>query len=86
MLNVDDIHVYRGRTYVLKGISLHVNKGEIVALIGANGAGKTTMLRTISGLLHPKNGTIAFTPPGGNEPLDIASLPAEKISFSGGAI
>lgn len=61
MLHIEDIHVYRGHTYVLKGISLHIERGEIVALIGANGAGKTTLLRTISGLLHPKTGTIHYT-------------------------
>ena len=60
MLKIDDIHVYRGRTYVLKGVCLEVNQGEIVALIGSNGAGKTTTLRTISGLLRPKEGCITF--------------------------
>ena len=58
MLRVDDIHVYRGETYVLQGVSLNVGQGEIVALIGANGAGKTSILRTISGLLRPKNGNV----------------------------
>ncbi len=83
MLSVDDIHVYRGRTYVLKGVSLHVGQGEIVALIGANGAGKTTMLRTITGLLHPKTGSINYTLLHGDRVLEISSLPAEKIAALG---
>ncbi|WP_183860879.1 ABC transporter ATP-binding protein [Pectinatus brassicae] len=60
MLKVDDINVYYGAIHAIKGISLEVNKGEIVTLIGANGAGKSTTLRTISGLLKPKTGTITF--------------------------
>ena len=60
MLKIDNIDVYYGAIHALKGISLTVNKGEIVTLIGANGAGKSTALRTISGLLKPKNGKISF--------------------------
>jgi len=56
MLEIRDIHVYRSQTYVLQGVSLAVKRGEIVALIGANGAGKTSLLRTISGLLRTKSG------------------------------
>jgi len=58
MLRIDDIRVYREQTYVLQGVSLDVGHGEIVTLIGANGAGKTSMLRTISGLLRPESGRI----------------------------
>jgi branched-chain amino acid transport system ATP-binding protein len=58
MLEVKDIHSYYGNIHALKGISLTVDKGEIVTLIGANGAGKTTTLKTISGLLHPRQGEI----------------------------
>ncbi len=58
LLKVNDIHTYYGHIYALKGISLTVEKGEVVTLIGANGAGKTTTLKTISGLLHPRQGTI----------------------------
>lgn len=58
MLKVDNIDVYRGKTHVLHQVSLNVSQGEIVALIGANGAGKTTILKTISGLLHPAEGKI----------------------------
>lgn len=79
MLRVDDIHVYRGRTYVLQGISLEVHHGEIVALIGANGAGKTSTLRTISGLLRPQNGHIFFQQGQDTETLDISRLAPEEI-------
>lgn len=60
MLKVDNINVYYGGIHALKGISLEVNEGQIVTLIGANGAGKSTTLRTISGLLKPKTGQILF--------------------------
>jgi len=60
MLKIDNIHVYYGAIHALKGISVHVNEGEIVTLIGANGAGKSTILRTISGLLKPKTGDLLF--------------------------
>lgn len=58
MLKVDNVHTYYGNIHALKGISIHINKGEIVTLIGGNGAGKTTTLRTISGLLTPRDGNI----------------------------
>ncbi len=58
LLEVQNVHAYYGNIHALKGISLEVNKGEIVTLIGANGAGKTTTLRTISGLLHPQEGQV----------------------------
>ena len=60
MLKVDDIHVYYGAIHAIKGISFHVEPGEIVALIGANGAGKSTILKTVSGLMHPRSGSIHF--------------------------
>ena len=60
MLKIENIDVYYGAIHALKGISLEVNEGEIVTLIGANGAGKSTTLRTISGLLKPKTGSITF--------------------------
>ena len=60
MLKIDDIHVYYGAIHAVKGISFEVNEGEIVALIGANGAGKSTVLKTISGLMHPRTGSITF--------------------------
>ncbi len=73
MLKIDNIHVYYGAIHALKGVSLEVGKGEIVTLIGANGAGKSTTLRTISGLLAPKGGMISFL--GG----DIGGIPAHEI-------
>lgn len=60
MLVLQDVNVYYGAIHALKGISMEVNEGEIVTLIGSNGAGKSTSLKTISGLLRPKEGTIKF--------------------------
>ena len=77
MLEVKDINVYYGAIHAIKGISLSVEEGEIVTLIGANGAGKSTTLRTISGLLKPKTGEINFL--GKN----IAGMPAHKIVREG---
>ena len=77
MLEVKDINVYYGAIHAIKGISLAVDEGEIVTLIGANGAGKSTTLRTISGLLKPKTGEIKFL---GN---NIAGMPAHKIVREG---
>lgn len=60
ILKLDNVHSYYGRIHALKGVSIEVNEGEIVTLIGANGAGKSTTLRTISGLIHPRQGTVTF--------------------------
>ena len=60
MLKIDDIHVYYGAIHAIKGVSFEVKEGEIVALIGANGAGKSTILKTVSGLMHPRSGSISF--------------------------
>jgi branched-chain amino acid transport system ATP-binding protein len=79
MLEIDDIHVYRGQTYVLQGVSLQVGRQEIVALIGANGAGKTSMLRTISGLLRARRGKILYQPAGSSKKIDISRMSAEQI-------
>jgi branched-chain amino acid transport system ATP-binding protein len=73
MLKVDNINVYYGAIHALKGISVEVAEGEIVTLIGANGAGKSTILRTVSGLLKPRTGTIEF------EGKKIAGMPAQEI-------
>ena len=73
MLNVSDINVYYGAIHALKGLSFHVEEGEIVSLIGANGAGKTTAMQTVSGLLRSKTGDIAFM---GNS---IAKMEPHKI-------
>ena len=77
MLKIDNIDVYYGAIHALKGISLEVKEGEIVTLIGANGAGKSTTLRTISGLLKPKTGSITFL---GQE---IAGVRAHEIVKKG---
>lgn len=60
LLSVEDINVYYGAIHAIKGISFHIDQGEIVTLIGANGAGKSTILNTISGLVRPKTGDITF--------------------------
>ena len=60
LLKVDDIHVYYGSSHAVKGVSFTVEEGEIVTLIGANGAGKSTVLNTVSGLLHPRSGSVVF--------------------------
>jgi branched-chain amino acid transport system ATP-binding protein len=73
MLTVDNIDVYYGAIHAIKGISLSVNQGDITTLIGSNGAGKSTTLHTISGLLKPKNGKITF------EDKDITGMAAHKI-------
>jgi branched-chain amino acid transport system ATP-binding protein len=73
MLTVKDLHVYYGVIQALRGIGFYLNQGEIVALIGANGAGKYTTLKTISGIMHPREGSIEFN---GEE---ITSKPAQDI-------
>ncbi|MEI7645177.1 MAG: ABC transporter ATP-binding protein [Chloroflexales bacterium] len=73
MLELKDVHTYYGNIHALKGISLHVEQGEVVTLIGSNGAGKTTTLRTISGLLAPRQGEISL---GGRR---IDRVPAHDI-------
>jgi len=60
LLEVNDVHTYYGNIHALKGITLHVNAGEVVTLIGSNGAGKSTTLKTISGLLRPRKGNVSF--------------------------
>ncbi len=60
LLQVDNIHTYYGNIHALQGISLYVDEGEIVTLIGANGAGKSTTIRTVSGIMHPREGKITF--------------------------
>jgi branched-chain amino acid transport system ATP-binding protein len=73
LLSVDDVHTYYGTIHALKGVSLFVREGEIVTLIGANGAGKSTTLRSINGLNHPRQGTITF------RGEDITRRPAHEI-------
>ena len=80
ILKVDDINVYYGSIHAIKGLSFEVNEGEIVTLIGANGAGKSTTLNTISGLLHSKTGHIEFM----GEPLN--HVPSHKVVSKGLAL
>lgn len=77
MLTVNDINVYYGSIHAIKGISFSVKKGEIVTLIGANGAGKSTTLNTVSGLLHSKTGSVTFLG------KDIAKVQPHKIVSMG---
>jgi len=77
LLEVENLHVYYGQIHALKGISLRVDQGEIVTLIGANGAGKSTTLKTISGLLRPREGTMRL----GEE--DLGALPPHDIVAKG---
>ena len=77
MLEVKDLEVYYGVIQAIKGVSFQVNQGEVIALIGANGAGKTTILHTITGLLSPKKGQVLF------EGKDITKVPAHKIVSMG---
>ena len=77
MLEVKDLQVYYGMIQAIKGISFEVNQGEVIALIGANGAGKTTILHTVTGLIAPKAGSIVF------EGQDITKIPAHKIVSMG---
>ena len=77
MLKVEDMHVYYGAIHAIKGVSFEVGEGEIVALIGANGAGKSTILKTVSGLMHPRSGSITFCGE------DIAHTDAYKLVRQG---
>jgi branched-chain amino acid transport system ATP-binding protein len=77
MLSVDDLHVYYGNIAAVKGLSMAVRPGEIVTLIGSNGAGKSTTLRTISGLLHARQGRVTF------KGKDISRLPGHQVVATG---
>ena len=73
MLKVSDLHVYYGSIHAVKGVSFEVHEGEVVTLIGANGAGKSTVLNTVSGLLHPRSGSVVF------HGKDLHGVPAHKL-------
>ena len=77
VLKVNNLHVYYGAIHAIKGIALEVSEGEIVTLIGANGAGKSTTLNTIAGLLKPRQGTIAF------EGMPVDGVPASRMVYKG---
>ncbi|MBR6569792.1 MAG: ABC transporter ATP-binding protein [Clostridia bacterium] len=80
LLKVDNIHVYYGAIHAIKGISFEVNEGEIVTLIGANGAGKSTTLNTVAGLLKPREGRITF------DGKNITGVSASKMVYNGMAL
>ena len=80
MLKVSDLNVYYGAIHAVKGVSFEVLPGEIVTLIGANGAGKTTILNTVAGLLHPTSGTVEF------EDKSLVNVPAHRIVNQGLAL
>ena len=77
LLEVNNLEVFYGVICALKGVSFHVNEGEIVSLIGANGAGKTTVMQSVVGLIPKKNGTVTF------DGMDITKMPCHKIVKSG---
>ncbi len=77
MLTVDDIHTYYGDSYILQGLSLQINPGEVVAVLGRNGVGKTTLVRSVIGLTPPRQGRIVF------KDVDITRLPAYRIARMG---
>jgi branched-chain amino acid transport system ATP-binding protein len=77
LLNLENVHSYYGHIHALQGISINVEEGEIVTLIGANGAGKSTTLRTISGLIHPRHGKITL------KDQDISHMPPHQIVKAG---
>ena len=77
MLKVTDLNVFYGSIHAVKGVSFHVDAGEVVTLIGANGAGKSTVLNTVSGLLHPRSGSVSF------EGQDLHAVPPDKIVARG---
>ena len=77
LLEVNDIHTYYGNIHALKGVSFEVDSGEIIALIGSNGAGKTTTLRTICGLMAPREGSVSY------DGEDISSTRADLLVSKG---
>jgi branched-chain amino acid transport system ATP-binding protein len=77
LLKIDNLNTYYGKIHALKGISLEVREGEIVTLIGANGAGKSTTLKTVSGQLHPREGSIHY------QGASIGGMPAHLVTAKG---
>ena len=73
LLSLKDVHAAYGRIEALQGISIEVRRGEIVAMLGGNGAGKSTTLKTISGLMHPRSGRIEF------DGQDVSTVPAHRL-------
>ena len=80
LLKIDNIHVYYGAIHAIKGISFEVNEHEIVTLIGSNGAGKSTTLNTIAGLLKPRSGSVTF------DDWNLSNMPTSKVVSQGIAL
>lgn len=80
LLSVDHIDVYYGNIHAIKDVSFHVNEGEVVTLIGANGAGKSTTLNTVAGLLRPRTGSVTF------KDKDLTKIPSYKVVSQGLAL
>ena len=80
LLQIDNIHVYYGAIHAIKGVSFEVNEHEIVTLIGSNGAGKSTTLNTIAGLLKPRSGSVTF------DGKNLSSMPTSKVVSQGIAL
>src|SRR5215475_14368822 len=77
LIAVDDLHTFYGKSHILHGVSLTVGRGEVVGLMGRNGVGKSTTLKTIMGLIHPEQGKVLL------EGHPIGSLPAHKLARLG---
>jgi branched-chain amino acid transport system ATP-binding protein len=77
MLKIEDLHTYYGNSYILQGISLHIEKGEIVTLLGRNGMGKSTTIKSIIGMVRPRAGKIVF------KDREIQNLPSHEIARRG---
>src|SRR6266446_203091 len=77
LVAVEDVHTYYGKSHILHGVSLHVDRGEVVGLLGRNGVGKSTTLKTIMGLVHPNRGKVLFA----GKP--VTGLPAHKLARLG---
>ena len=77
LVHVEDIHTYYGKSHILHGVSLQVGRGEVVGLLGRNGVGKSTTLKTIMGLVHPSRGKVLF------EGSAVTSLPAHRLARIG---
>src|SRR5438445_8892930 len=77
LVAVEDVHTYYGKSHILHGVSLHVDRGEVVGLLGRNGVGKSTTLKTIMGLVHPSRGKVLFAG------KLVTGLPAHKLARLG---
>ena len=86
MLNVETINVYYGAIHAIKDVSFHVEEGEIVTLIGANGAGKSSIIRSVAGLVKGASGEILLTRNEGDKPVNLLGMPAENMVRNGIAL